>query len=80
MLDDTITPRLQAVFARELDLDPSEVTETLTYGSLPEWDSIGHMYVIHAVEDEFGFAFEDDEIGTMNSFVKLRDAIVSHSS
>ena len=79
-VDDGMDTRLQAVFARELDLEPVEVTENLAYGTTPEWDSVAHMYLIDAVEEEFGFAFEDDEIGELNTFVRMRDAIARRAA
>ncbi|MQA18348.1 acyl carrier protein [Rugamonas rivuli] len=52
--------------------------ETLLLGSLPELDSMAVVNLIMALEEQFGFTVEDDEIsavhfatvGTLTSFVE----------
>jgi acyl carrier protein len=33
-----------------------------TYGSLENWDSIGHMNLLIGLEEEFGVVFTDSEV------------------
>lgn len=75
MVEDGTGARLRAVFARELDLEPGEVTDDLAYGATPEWDSVAHMHLVAAIEETFDLAFDDDEIGELNTFARMRDAV-----
>ncbi len=50
--------------------------DTALIGALPEFDSVAVVTVITAVEDEFGIAFDDDEISaevfeTVGTFATL---------
>jgi acyl carrier protein len=44
--------------------------ETLKYQSIDNWDSIGHMSLISALEDSFSITFETDDIIDFSSFKK----------
>ncbi|MND08480.1 hypothetical protein D3C83_311020 [compost metagenome] len=36
-------------------------------GTIPQWDSMGHMTLILALEQEFGVAFESYQIADLTS-------------
>lgn len=42
--------------------------EELTYQSIPNWDSVGHMTLIAALEDAFDIMLDTDDILNLNSF------------
>jgi len=44
--------------------------EELSYQSIPEWDSVGHMEIITALEDTFDIMMDTDDIIDFNSFKK----------
>ena len=44
--------------------------EKLEYQSIDNWDSIGHMTLISALEDEFKISIKTDDITDFNSFKK----------
>ena len=50
------------VIANSLSIDISTVTNELTVGSIPEWDSLAHVELIAAVEKEFNIQFEIDQV------------------
>lgn len=47
-----------------------EDLEDLKYQDIPAWDSLGHMSMIGALEDEFDIMFEMDDIIDFSSFKK----------
>ena len=49
-----ISDRLKSVIIRELDLDDWDIDETTTASTVPGWDSLSHIRIICAVEQEFG--------------------------
>lgn len=67
--------RLQACIADALGVAPEKVTNELTYQSIPEWDSIGHMTVIAAVEGEFGVSISPEDILAIDSVGMLREVV-----
>jgi acyl carrier protein len=65
--------RLAAVFEEVFDR-PVELRDDLTAADVEEWDSVMHVVLILATEDEFGVKFESSEIanaGNVGEFVKL---------
>ncbi|MGI6668024.1 MAG: acyl carrier protein [Acetivibrionales bacterium] len=47
-----------------------EKLESLKYQAIPEWDSVGHMRLVAALEDEFGIMLDTDDIIDFSSFKK----------
>lgn len=73
-----IGTRLREILLEELGLEPSEVTEDLSYGSIPEWDSVGHMHLVAALEESFEFNFADEEISTLTTLALIEQAVARH--
>tara|TARA_B100001540_G_C15779363_1_gene630209 strand:+ start:733 stop:972 length:240 start_codon:yes stop_codon:yes gene_type:complete len=57
-------------FVSSLSIDSSALKDSLKYNEIPEWDSIGHMSLISALEDEFKITIETDDIVDLSSFKK----------
>lgn len=55
------------VFAETFNLEEEEV-EKLEYATTTEWDSVGHMSLIAALEDEFNITMDTDDIIDFSSF------------
>ena len=49
------------------DLDESQLSG-LTYQSIQEWDSVGHMTLISALEDAFDIMLESDDIISFKTY------------
>ena len=58
------------IFVDSLSLNNSENIEKLEYNIIPEWDSIGHMSLIAALEEEYKISLETDDIVDFSSFKK----------
>ena len=71
-MDDRIRDVLSAVFR----LAPAAIGEDLSSDSLEAWDSLKHMQVVVALEQEFGVEFEDEEIPRLLSFRGIRDTLL----
>ena len=55
------------VFRSSFDLK-TESVDNLEYQGIDEWDSVGHMALIAALEDAFGIMMETDDIIDFSSF------------
>lgn len=58
-----------AAFAEALEIDEDKV-EGLQYQEIPEWDSVGHMSLIAAIEETFDIMMDTDDIIDFSSFEK----------
>ena len=54
--------RLHQSFAKALGIPIEEVSEDLTYNSIPQWDSVAHMSLIAELEQTFTVMFDTDDI------------------
>ena len=50
------------IFLDTFEIAAEQLDEHLSYQSIDSWDSVGHMSLIAALEDEFGVVFEMDDI------------------
>ena len=62
---------VQEIFIQELGLKPQDISDELTYNSVPEWDSASHMSLILAIEEKFGVELESSEVVRMTSIPKI---------
>lgn len=56
-------------FTEAFDVSADEC-KTLSYGSIDEWDSVGHMNLISILEDKFGLQIEPSDMVMIKSFDK----------
>ena len=67
--------KLKSIFCESLNIDESIVTDSLTYNSIPAWDSVGHMALIAAIEDEFDIMLDTDDVLDMSSFAIAKEIL-----
>jgi acyl carrier protein len=70
-MDDRIKDVLSAVFR----LDPADIDDGTSSDSVESWDSLKHMQVVVALEQEFEVEFEDEEIPNLLSFPGIREVL-----
>lgn len=56
-------------FVEALEVNEADV-EGLEYQAIPQWDSVGHMGLVAAIEDAFDIMMDTDDIIDFNSFNK----------
>ena len=62
-------------FISSLSIDEKVFSEKLEYNEIPEWDSIGHMTLIAALEENFKISFETDDIVDFSSYKKGKEIL-----
>lgn len=62
------------VFIETLGITENEV-EGLQYNSIPNWDSVGHMGLISALEDAFDIMMDTDDIINLSSYEKGKEIL-----
>ena len=58
------------IFKTSLNVDADKVNENLKYNEIDEWDSIGHMTLMAALEEEYKITLETDDIIDFSTFKK----------
>ena len=58
------------IFIKSLSIDKKNFNEKLKYNDIPEWDSIGHMTLMSALEDGFSISLDTDDIVDFSSYKK----------
>ncbi len=64
-------------FAESLET-PAEEVPALKYGESDQWDSVGHMSLIAALEDAFDIMVDMDDIIDLNSFEKGKEILAKY--
>ena len=71
-----IYERLNKVFADVFDEDIT-VTPDTTAADIEDWDSLTHITLVSAIEDEFRMKFSMKEVVGMNNVGELADIVAS---
>ncbi len=61
--------RYKKVFIEIFEINESQL-ENLKYQDIDAWDSLGHMSMVGALEDEFDIVLEMDDIIDFSSYKK----------
>ena len=59
---------LKQVMATMLKVDTAAINEDSSMDTMPNWDSLRHMNLVLALEDEFKVAIPDEDAGNITSF------------
>ena len=72
-----ILKRLELIFHDVFDNDDIELAPEMTAEDVEEWDSLGHIRLIGAVEAEFNVRFDLPEIEELSNVGEFMDLLVS---
>jgi acyl carrier protein len=67
--------RLASVFTEVLSLPQHRIHPNLAPNDVDQWDSVGHVMLVAAVEQEFSIHFEVDEIMEFTDFQSILSAV-----
>lgn len=68
--------KLKNILSDLLDLGPEEISEASSMETVSEWDSMKHMEIIAAIEENFSIPqLSMDEIVAMTSFAKIKEIL-----
>ena len=72
------TDRLIKSFVESLGISAGQVIDTLAYQSIKQWDSVGHMALVAALETEFNVMLDTDDIIGMSSVGVAKQILQKH--
>lgn len=65
------------VFIESFEITESDL-DRLEYQSIEQWDSVGHMSLIAALEDTFEIMLDTDDIIDLSSYVKGKEILAKY--
>lgn len=63
--------KIKEVMAAVLDVDSSTIDDDASMDTIPSWDSVRHMNLVLALEDELGVSFPDEDAANATSLKLL---------
>ena len=71
--------KYENAFIETFDIDVAKLREKdLEYNTIDEWDSIGHMSLMAALEDTFDIMLETEDIIEFSSFEKGKEILAKY--
>lgn len=67
--------KLQKAFQRGLNLASDTDFSSLEFAKSKGWDSIAHLQLVAAIEQEFGILIETNDMLTMSSYLKAIEIV-----
>ena len=77
MTREEVFATLNEVFQDVFDVESITVNEETTADDIEDWDSLEHINLIAAVEQEFGMKFTMGQVVTMKNVGEMADIIMS---
>lgn len=63
--------KIRTIIAGILDVDPSTVGPDTVIGDLPEWDSLHHLRILVALQEEFGVKYAAADLAELEDVSDL---------
>ena len=73
-----IDEKLNKIVGDILDIDDREVSDELTPETTENWDSMHHLRLVTAIEQEFSISFSMNEIQSIQKISRLRELVNHH--
>lgn len=70
-----IESRVKEIIARVLNVSLDRVTNELSSGDIPEWDSVGNLAIISTIEQEMEVEFPLEDLFDLTSVQTIIDKV-----
>lgn len=75
-----LTTKLQLAFQKGLHLPSNTNFESLEFAKSAGWDSIAHLQLIAAIEEQFDIMIETADLLAMSSYLKAIDIVSKYDT
>ena len=72
--------QVKEIIARVLNVDLALITNELSSGDIPEWDSVGNLAIISTIEQELELEFPLEDLFDLTSVQSIIDEVNSLKS
>ncbi len=69
--------KIKNVMALVFEIEPSQIPESASTSTIDNWDSLNHMNLVVALEEEFNILFSDEEIVEIISLEAVEKSLLS---
>ena len=70
--------KLKEVLARVLNVEISAITDDASPDTIESWDSLRHMNLVLAIEEEFGVELTDEQVVDILSYQLIKIVLKEH--
>ena len=67
--------KLDDLIRDALEFEPDADVSSISYAATPEWDSVAHMRLLAALEEEYELTLEPEELMAMTDYASVRMVI-----
>jgi len=78
MSEEQIVNKLRSIFINVFDIKEDEIENESSPNTIKNWDSLGHLQLVLAIEDEFNISITADEAMEMITFDAVKNLLVKH--
>lgn len=72
--------QLKDIMASTLQVSPETITETVTMDDIEEWDSLGHVHIMVALEQAFDLYMDVEDFAELQSVPAILAFLASESA
>lgn len=69
--------RIKEIMGTIFEVPADDITDDSSPDSIVLWDSLKHMQLVVALEEEFSVQFSDDEIVGMQKYLLLKEIVTN---
>jgi len=74
-MDDSIEVRIKNVMSAVFDIPVDQIKDNSSADTIESWDSLKHMNLVVALEEEFEIELTDDEIIEMMNYLLIIEVL-----
>ena len=72
--------RIKNILSLVMDVPLNDIDDNSSSDNISNWDSLKHINLVLALEDEFEIQFSEEQIPLLISYVAIKDAILAYGS
>lgn len=76
MTDQEALEKIKNLIAETLNIEKDIVTPDLAIGSIPQWDSVGNLSIITAIEKQLGIEIPIEDLFDLTDVKSLVDEVM----
>lgn len=70
--------RLKSVLVKLFKVDEKDINEDASMDTIEQWDSLNHLKLVLALEDEFNISFTEEESIEILSYPLIKEILKEH--
>ena len=78
-MQNDLFPSVANLISQTLGITLEQITGEFSYGDAPEWDSLGHMNLMLALEEKYGIQVTADTITNLVSIPTIINYLMEHN-